>query len=196
MIPNPELLQESTTPPKQLTQELGHTGLGSGVEVDIVHTPLPDGYHYAEAAGIDPGEVIALVRQPGIEWDVDDDEIQMQRTDARANGLTLQDVGVRDSDHSLVGFGSLAFRGEYGELGNFVVSPAHQSKGIGKAIIDARLAMADAAGITSLYIAPLEPTNTLRSYYAQKGFHETPAGEMVRGPHPIPLTFEHSEASV
>ena len=105
----------------------------------------------------------------------------------QSEGVDMLDVGVRDINGSLVGFGSVARRGENGELGDFVVSPNHQHRGIGKALIAERLGLADAAGITSLYIANFEPTNTLKSFYLENGFQETPAGEVVRGPHPIPL---------
>ncbi len=55
-------------------------------------------------------------------------------------------------------------------------------------IIDARLVLAAAVGITSLYIPYLEPTNSLADYYIDNGFKLTEAGELVLGPEPVSVS--------
>ena len=60
-------------------------------------------------------------------------------------------LGVRDSNDQLVGFASIVYKGRSGELTDFVVSPDHQSKRIGRALIDSRLTIAEAANIDSLF---------------------------------------------
>lgn len=142
---------------------------------------LVEGYRLTEPVTITPPEVGNLFRQVEIGRYVTDDYL----TD-RHNPLSTQegggflDVGVRDADDELVGFGSVAHNGHAGMLGDFVVSPAHQGRGIGKAIISERLRLAEEVGVTTLSIPNLEPTNTLRTYYLRHGFIPTASGLLVR----------------
>lgn len=146
------------------------------------HPPLPEGYYFEDPSRIDPYEVPVLLRQVEIGEFIGDNYIAGRATDPGFTDTSWLDVGVRDATGQLVGYGSIACKGQFGELCDFVVSPAHQSLGIGKAIIDERLVRAEQTGIEWLYMPWLEDTNTLKSYYIEKGFHETPRGELVRGP--------------
>ncbi len=151
---------------------------------------LPDGYHFADPDGIEPAEVVALLRQVEIGHGIEDDHLQSRRSDLEADGWDVHDVGVRAALGRLVGFGSIAYGEGEGELCDFVVSPAHQGRGIGKAIIRQRLALADELGVTSLYLPDFEPTNTLRTFYLQNGFQEKESGTMVRSA--VPLRHDDS----
>ncbi|SRR6266568_184252 len=109
--------------------------------------------------------------------------------DFETAGKGRLNVGVReDYDKQLIGFGSILFQGVSGEFFDFVVDPAHRHRGLGRAIIAARLAVAAAAGVTSLYIPYLEPTNSLASYYIDNGFKLTEAGEFTLGADPISVS--------
>lgn len=67
------------------------------------------------------------------------------------------------------------------------VDPDHRGRGIGKALIDARLRFAEQKGVENIYMPKLEDTNTLSSYYAEQGFRETPDGSVVRGENPMSM---------
>jgi GNAT superfamily N-acetyltransferase len=108
---------------------------------------------------------------------------------AERQTVTKFDVGVRALSGTLVGFGSLSYRRQNGELGDFVVAETERGRGIGKAIINIRLRQAESKGVTSLYMPYLEPTNTLRSYYLENGFQVLTNGKAIgRGPKPMSLT--------
>jgi GNAT superfamily N-acetyltransferase len=149
-------------------------------------SPLPEGYRYENpAAKIAPAERAELMRSVG--WNATSPRIMRSEENFRARGISFVDAAVRDAAGELVGFGRVLQLGANGELCDFTVSPAHQHKGIGKAIIDERLRRAEASGIRSFYMPYLTTTNTLRSYYEELGFQETLLGELVRGPDPFQI---------
>jgi GNAT superfamily N-acetyltransferase len=155
--------------------------------IDAESAPLPRGYEYADPSTIKPVEVGKLMRLVKIGEHIKDDHIPVRNAGILGRGVGVYDVGVRSTDGSLVGFGALLYKQRWGELGDFVVAPDHQHKGIGRAIILERLHWADRNGIDSIYIGDFEPTNTLQDYYLQHGFYVNQAGEVVRGTDPRPL---------
>jgi GNAT superfamily N-acetyltransferase len=171
-------------------------------EQEQEQAPLPEGYHFEEGASIHPLEIARLMQQVEMGVEIPDDYVTNERAlELSSRGLDILDIGVRAADGQLAGIGSVVYKGDVGELCGFVVSPDHQSRGVGKAIITERLAMAERAGLASLYINGLEPTNTLRTFYLENGFTEEPDGSMVRGPYPVslsaikpvlPVAYEHS----
>lgn len=166
---------------------IGRAGVHSFEALQEGRTPLPEGYYYENPYQVQPEEVIRLARQVEVGKDTKDNFIEWRYYEAKVRRAQILDVTVRSNEGELVGFASLLYRENQGELADFVVSPKHQHRGLGKALIAERLRMAEQAGIDSLYIPPIEPTNTLRSYYLENGFHETEAGELVQGPDPRPI---------
>lgn len=155
----------------------------------VDRTPLPADYKFANATEIDPHEVVALMRTVVIGEDQEDDYIYNRNAYMECVGLEAIDVGILHDSGSLVGFGSICMKGANGELGDFVVNPKHQGRGLGRAIIDERLRAAEAAELTSLFILPLEATNPLESFYLQRGFQKitTVYTGLGRGPDPQPV---------
>jgi len=143
---------------------------------------LPEGYRFVQT-NIDPEEVLGLMRQLEIGKNLPDYHMQDREEMFRSKDLCTIDVGVRHMTEQLVGFSSLVHRQGQGILGDFVVSPGHQHQGIGKALIDGRLSIADQEDVMSLYIPELEPTNSLHSFYVERGFRPVLTG-LVKGPYP------------
>lgn len=150
---------------------------------------LPAGYKYADSDRIGPDEIVALMRTVTIGRHILDDHIDARKDYFDYAEIGLIDVGVRHDSGLLVGFGSVYTKGVHGEFADFVVNPEHQGKGIGKAVIDERLRVAEGLGITSLFIHPLEDTNTLEPYYFERGFKKLLVGRigLGRGPNPAPV---------
>jgi ribosomal protein S18 acetylase RimI-like enzyme len=166
---------------------LGRLGVRKSVMLEAIgrdRAPLPEGYQYA--GKIKAKELASLMQEVG--WPATTPSLRRDRRVWGSKGISTFEVGVRDKSGKLVGYGALFHKGKDGELGNFVVSPDHQGQGIGKVIIDERLEMAEQTGLTSLYMPFLDQTNTLRSYYEEKGFREGTSGEVVRGPHAVSIT--------
>jgi GNAT superfamily N-acetyltransferase len=186
LSPTPAETKKPPSKPSLVSKWLGRTGVRSAELEDQERAPLPEGYHYVDRRHIKPGELNGLNHRAGWTHTTHKDA-WLQLRGKLSGGQQEIIVGVRNKDGGLVGFGGLIYRGDQGEPGDFAVDPDFRSQGIGKAIIDERLRLAEKEGITSLYMPYLEPTNTLRSYYIEKGFRETPAGEVVRGPNPAPL---------
>ena len=134
-----------------------------------------------------PKEVKRLWNQVEVGKDMNNSYIIGSYVSARMKRPDIFDVAIRAEDGNLIGFGAVAYKGENGELSDFVVSPDHQGQGVGKAIILERLRMAQDAGITSLYMPRLEHTNTLRSFYYEQGFVEREDGSLGYGPNPMPV---------
>jgi len=164
---------------------LGSLGLMAASEpLTYERIPLPLGYTYESPIMINNKEFIALCRQVEIGEGLADDWRNERYLLMRSCDAKPVDIGVRAADGSLVGFGAIAHKGDIGELCDFVVSPEHQGRGIGKAIILERLRIAEELGITSLYVPFLETTNTLVSFYLEHGFIRTERGAYVFGPNP------------
>lgn len=170
----------------RISKRLGKTGVRSTEVEDQERAPLPEGYRYVDRKHMNPGELSHLYHRVG--WtNATHKSAWLQLRGKLGGGQKEIIVGVRNKEGGLVGFGGLIYRGDQGVPGDFAVDPDFRSQGIGKAIIDERLRLAENEGVTSLYMPYLEPTNTLRSYYVEKGFSELPTGEIVRGPNPAPL---------
>ncbi len=82
-------------------------------------------------------------------------------------------VGARSEvTGELVGMGFIVGNKRHGVLCDFNVRPEHQGKGIGTAILEERLRIADEIGIPYLYTS-LAETNPLRHKYEELGFVAT-----------------------
>ncbi len=143
-------------------------------------TALPNGYHYSVAEAITAREIARL-------WDRSTLAIVMFRRTLSSQDLDVQNIGVRSETSRLVGLGSIAWAGTQGELGNLIVEQDHRGQGIGKAILDERLRIAETHGIESLYIAELFPTNNLVRHYVNAGFIALEGGGFGRGPAPTQI---------
>jgi len=154
---------------------LGTAALRSTAEVNTPdHAVLPNGFEFADAGSIGLSELASLFRTVDIGKETNEYELVRTHEDFQEDGYESIEIGVRDSNtNELVGYGGLIYDSDgNAEMGDFVVKPAYQSRGIGKAIIDERLAQADARGIATISIPALEATNTLKRYYEKRGFIE------------------------
>jgi GNAT superfamily N-acetyltransferase len=147
--------------------------------------PLPNGYMYDTSLYMDSSELDTLLKASmgPVEGNYADFESVIELDE-----LDNFNVGVRTTEGALIGYGRLLYKDGRGELLDFMVDPGHRRQGIGKAIIDTRIAMAETSGVTSLYIPRLAETNTVASYYLEKGFQETGTDALVRGPDPKRLS--------
>jgi GNAT superfamily N-acetyltransferase len=82
---------------------------------------------------------------------------------------SIATTGVRNADHELIGVGFLAGNLRHAVLCDFVVRPDYRSIGIGTAILNRRINIADGLNIPYLY-TELAPTNRLRQRYVDLGF--------------------------
>lgn len=152
-------------------------------------TPLPPGHSFVRDGEISARNQAKLFNAVG--WPITSTEILFGRRFDALNGKSRIDIGVLDPTGDLVGFGTVTYIDDQGELSDFAVNPHDRGQGIGKAIVDERLRLAEEAGVDSFYMPYLMATNTLRSFYYERGFHETERGEVVRGPNPAPLGRPH-----
>ncbi len=142
---------------------------------------LPEGYWFEHNdAAVPTEELAALMRQVEVGHDITAAQLDAVTERDTSFGYTTIGVGVRDEVGSLVGYGGMRCRGGIADFGDLVVSPEHQSKGIGKALVDERIRLADEMDVNAIEIDLLEPTNTLRSYYFERGFHDDGYGGLVR----------------
>lgn len=164
-------------------RSLGTAAVRGTVELLLPgYTDLPEGFEFAAADTIDPTELAALMQTVEIGSDMTAQDIIEVHRDFQRDNIRSVEIGVRNmGDNELVGYGGLVIdtNGD-GVMGNFVVNPAFQGRGIGRAIVDQRLVQADILGVSRIFIPGLESTNTLRSYYAQRGFVEQQGGTLVR----------------
>lgn len=129
---------------------------------------LPNGYSFAE--DVDVSDVYRLWEPydsltPG-EWE------RCRRSDELAVDVKILDVGVQDASGSVVALGGMllvtSYNELYAELHGLVVSRNAQHIGIGKAIVDIRMAAARAEGALHYYIYQTSTTNSLVDYYVEK----------------------------
>ncbi|HUB93733.1 MAG TPA: GNAT family N-acetyltransferase [Verrucomicrobiae bacterium] len=139
-------------------------------------TPLPKGFYYANAVAITCSELAKL--QDSASGKNYADDIFSEHITHQSHGERLVGIGVRGmSDARLIGYGLLAIfpcrpeERRSGHLYDFVVHPSARHKGIGRAIIDERIAQSDTLGVERLKVT-LEESNTLRPYYLEKGFRK------------------------
>jgi GNAT superfamily N-acetyltransferase len=151
---------------------------------------LPSGYAFADATYMQPAEVVRLLQHLPGGQDLTASSLVIRNWTFQARGLSMLAAGVQSADTQLVGYGSIFYKNDHGELGDFVVHPAHRGRGLGKAIIQRRLGLAATNGITSLYIEDLEATNHLRSHYIAHGFREGLIGDLLYGPSPEPFVSD------
>ena len=81
----------------------------------------------------------------------------------------LKTVGVRDTNEKLVGISILSGSRDEAILGGLAVDPAHQHRGLAKAMTDITVEAADQLGVRQI-VAELSATNSLQTYYQQLGF--------------------------
>lgn len=148
------------------------------------YAELPEDFEYTDAGTIDPDELAALMQTVDIGSDMTTRELIEAHKDFEEDGYGSVEIGVRNKQGStLVGYGGLIYdsNGD-AEMGDFVVNPTYQGRGIGKAIIDQRLLLADRLGIRRILIPNFESTNTLKHHYEKRGFVEQEDGTLVRTP--------------
>lgn len=124
---------------------------------------LPEQYSFTGERPIMPEEVIELRRSSN--WGTDFSE----ETWGDCIDQSLAVVGVRDKRGTLVGVGFLAGNMRHAVLCDFVVHPDHRNQGIGNAILERRVKIADELGIPYLY-TDLVNTNPLKNKYLELGF--------------------------
>lgn len=152
------------------------------------HEQLPSGYRFEDPGNVTSAEAVAMYRRAGMEYEVEDDYLDVGRPEVFAKyGVQAMDVAVRADDGTLAGYGSVVYRGSQGELSDFAVDPSHQGKGVGRSILLERLRIAELAGIDSLYVAEMLPTNNLAPLYLECGFQQVGDAEYARGPNAAPL---------
>lgn len=125
---------------------------------------LPDGYEYASS--LSGEEVVDLRLESG--WGTEKNTELWQRVIDES----IASTGVRDETDKLVGVGFLAGNSRHAVLCDFIVSPDHRGKGLGRAILNRRVNVADERGIPYLY-TELAPTNNLKTHYEALGFIAT-----------------------
>jgi GNAT superfamily N-acetyltransferase len=184
----PDSSEPMRTPPEALAALGGAAVSEVLTEQDLRALPeLPDGYHYDPTSeGGDDQEIADLMNATGTMENITAESLRRVNALASQTRVHKRGIGVRTADDTLVGYGALFYKGDKGTLVDFAVNPQHQHRGIGKAILDARLGVAEEHGLTSLE-TELAPTNTLRTYYLEHGFRDARAGELVRGSDPANL---------
>lgn len=125
---------------------------------------LPEGYYFADRSSVTLPEFAEIRRS--VNWS-DDDEERFQKCFEQS----LEIIAVRSADGLLVGIGFIAGNYRHAVLCDFNVRKDHQRKGIGRAILQARIQRAEELKIPYLYVS-LHPSNPLRSLYEQLGFRE------------------------
>lgn len=125
---------------------------------------IPDYYYFAEEI---TGEDVVRLRSSS-DWGTVTDADLWQRTIDQS--ITV--VGVGHPTQSLVGVGFLAGNPRHAILCDFVVHPNHRGQGIGQAILNRRINIAEELEIPYLY-TELSPTNRLMGYYEDIGFMAT-----------------------
>lgn len=126
---------------------------------------LPAGYYFINKDSIDPSEIIALRKSVGWKGDT------LDRWQISVN-QSLVTVGVRDRNSELVGMACIAGNVRHAVFCDLAVSPAHQRKGVGTAIMSELMTATGALGVTYVY-AELAKTNPFRDQMIQSGFEVT-----------------------
>jgi GNAT superfamily N-acetyltransferase len=128
---------------------------------------LPDGYMFGDRTNVQPEEVMRLRESVG--WQTD---LAKRWTSVLASNLAV--ISVRDSNDMLVGMACLAGNVRHAVVCDLVVSPDHQHKGIGEAIMAQLEEATSRLGVWYVY-AELAPTNPFREKMIASGFKETGA---------------------
>lgn len=123
---------------------------------------LPKYYEFAHKI---TGADVSILRDSS-NWGTITDHDLWQRTIDESIAV----VGVSHPTHPLlVGIGFLAGNSRHAILCDFLVHPRHRGQGIGQAILNRRINIADELEIPYLY-TELSPTNKLEEYYKGVGF--------------------------
>jgi GNAT superfamily N-acetyltransferase len=127
---------------------------------------LPEGYTFADQSAITGEDIVGLrvasnrnTENRTAIWD-------------KVLGQSLATVGVRNETEALVGVGFLAGNIRHGLLADLLVHPEYRGNGIGFAILEKRLAIADDMEIPYVY-TELAASNVLQSMYEELGFTVT-----------------------
>jgi N-acetylglutamate synthase-like GNAT family acetyltransferase/SAM-dependent methyltransferase len=126
------------------------------------------------AAGGDAGAVERLLGRVGLP--------ALGLSDQFTNGYT-----VAESAGDIVGAGGVEVHGEDGLLRSVVVDSGHRGTGLGRAIVEDRLAWARARGLRALYLL----TETAPGFFERHGFERIARAEL---PAPVAASREASEA--
>jgi len=180
-----------TGDPREPVVMLGSLGVDDSEQADIGHAPLPKGYWYDDPKNTTPDEIAVLLKKPGLSEDQIAEAIVQNNKSWQEQGIERLDVVVRAANGQLVAFGSVLHKDGRGELSSLAVSPEHQRRGIGGAIVKERVRMTEEAGIHSLYIPYVEASSGLGEQFyltPELQFRKTAAGEIVRGPDPASIT--------
>jgi GNAT superfamily N-acetyltransferase len=123
----------------------------------------PGSYSFVDEYSIEPEEIIDL-RNAG-DWGTETN----REVWASVLNDSIATVGVRDEAGLLVGVGFLTGNARHAVLCDFIVHPEHRGQGIGSAILQRRVDIADELGIPYLY-TELAKTNVLTAKYETLGF--------------------------
>ena len=129
---------------------------------------LPEGYEWAHKASVSAHEIMKLRQSAG--WDPGIEAIWLGCLDT---ALSLRAVRLCATGE-LVGVGFLTGNGRHAILCDFCVHEQHQGKGIGLAILHARISDVERMRIPFLYTS-ISAKNPLKNVYAECGFEGTDA---------------------
>lgn len=128
---------------------------------------LPEKYIFVDQESIAPDEIVDVRLSTG--WGEGDTEEGWKQNLETA----LAVVGVRDTEtNELVGMGFLVGNRRHAVLCDFNVRPEYQGQGIGTAILEERMRIADELKIPFIYTS-LAETNPLKEKYEALGFVAT-----------------------
>ena len=126
---------------------------------------LPRGYKYAKSESITADEAVDIFIASGY-MSLENGYLALQEWDnSLQEGLN---VGIRHR-RRLVGIGSLIGDGDNVLLQDLAVHPNHQHKGLGRALINRRVEIAESFGAKKIDVH-MTSANTLGRLYMQLGF--------------------------
>lgn len=126
---------------------------------------LPSGYSFVYKTDIPIMDIIALRKSVGWDGDTPTRWVDVLK-------WSLFAVGVQDSNKKLVGMACLAGNVRHAVMSDLCVSPEHQHKGIGQAIMSQLFDAVAALHITYVY-GELAGTNPFKEKMLESGFKET-----------------------
>ena len=134
--------------------------------------PLAKGYNFSTDGSVTFKEIAQLYEAVYPDEHLPEAELQDGAEQFVDIGNDVAIFGVRTDSGQLVGLGYLIYTNENGWLTDFAVHPDHRRHGIGLAILQEQLRVADGLGVPILYTA-IEMTNTLFDHYPRFGFRKT-----------------------
>jgi ribosomal protein S18 acetylase RimI-like enzyme len=135
---------------------------------NVCKKDLPNGYSFIYKADIPITDIILLRKSVGWKGDTLNRWIDVLK-------WSLFTVGVYDAENKLVGMACLAGNARHAVMCDLCVSPEHQHKGIGQALM-AQLYDAVSALKVSYVYAELAETNPFRKIMLESGFKDTGTG--------------------